>query len=45
MHRLGFLPASLMASQPDKDLVMAKKIKVKGCKKCGMRNCNCKGGC
>ena len=27
------------------ELLMAKKIKVKGCKRCGMGMCKCKGGC
>jgi hypothetical protein len=27
------------------ELLMAKKIKVKGCKSCGKSMCNCKGGC
>ena len=44
MRRWGFLPDFRMALT-GKGNQMAKKIKVKGCKKCGMRNCNCKGGC
>lgn len=27
------------------ELLMAKKIKVKGCRNCGMSKCGCKGGC